>query len=135
MRGKQLDLLSVEDDPDIRHVLQLALAMDGGITLHQAVSADEAWAMLQAGLRPDLILLDDRMPETSGVQLACRIRDTYGDATMPIAFLTAASSPGDMERFERAGAIGVIFKPFDAPNLTDEIREMLTGGTKFYLSI
>ena len=69
MQFAHLVVLCVEDDPDVRHIVKLALSLNGGIVSHQAATAEEAIGLMESGFAPDLVLLDDRLPGQSGSDL------------------------------------------------------------------
>ena len=116
-------ILCVEDEPDIRMVLEVALGVVGGFDVRVLASGEEA-IRVGPGLEPDLILLDVMMPEMDGPTTLAAIRDVPELADVPVAFLTAKVQPQEIERFMRLGAIGVIHKPFDPMALGDEVRRV-----------
>ncbi|WP_076073247.1 response regulator [Sphingomonas montana] len=127
MRPDRLHVLHVEDDPDIRLIAGLSLALDDAIVLRSAPSGTAALAMLRGDAwRPDLLLLDMMMPEMDGTGLVTRIRAIDGLACVPVVFLTARAQPGDMELYRVAGSLGLIVKPFDPLTLAARLRAMVT---------
>jgi two-component system cell cycle response regulator DivK len=94
-------ILFVEDEPDIRDLVRLALEDEHGVTL--AGTAEEG-LILAAGEAPDLILMDVSLGGAlDGLEATRRLRaDPRFDATPIIAF-TAHAMPGDRERALAAG--------------------------------
>lgn len=100
-------VLVVEDDVDIRSMIELTLAAEGHEVLSAANGA-EALAQLRRA-SADLVLLDLKMPVMDGWEFARRYRDSGGEA--PIVILSAAP---DAERHVREiGARQALGKPFD----------------------
>jgi two-component system, OmpR family, response regulator len=123
-----LRLLYVDDDDDIRHIVELSLSIDPSITLKVAASAGEALAALTSGWLPDAALLDVMMPGIDGPALLDRLRADPLTAGIPVIFLTAKARPADVARYRERGALGVILKPFDPVTLAAEVRHVLAGG-------
>ncbi len=75
--------------------------------------------------RPDLILMDLRMPEMDG-DAVCRIlKENPGTADIPVVFLTAADNPADRSRCTSAGGTDYITKPIDADRVRARVAEIL----------
>jgi len=82
--------LIVDDDPQIRDVLRIALGQ-GGFRVTQA--ADGVAALVQVARdMPDLVVLDIGLPEMDGLEVCRRLRRT---SMVPILFLTAQDDPVD----------------------------------------
>jgi CheY-like chemotaxis protein len=78
-------VLIVEDEPLIRSLLAESLR-DAGLTVIEAVNADEAWAYLAAGGGVDLVFSDVAMPGAmDGVEFATRLRALYPDLPIILA--------------------------------------------------
>lgn len=113
----------VEDDPDIRAIIDLALGDLGGLDVTLFVNGLMALEGLEAA-KPDLIVLDVMMPNMDGLETLARLREHSALQAVPAIFMTAKAQPSEIERFYAAGAIGVITKPFDPVSLADEIRSL-----------
>ncbi|BDG02660.1 response regulator [Anaeromyxobacter oryzae] len=107
------DILLVDDDADIREALMLALELEG-YAVAAARHGGEAWALLDAGVRPALILLDLAMPVLSGPELLARIRADARLAALPIVILTAF---GSLAAGVSDAANGCLHKPVDLADL------------------
>lgn len=124
-----LRILCVDDEPDIRAVLELALRMDPLIEVRSAGSAKEALALLnQREWMPDLALLDMMMPEMNGCQLAAAMRASDHMANITIIFVSANDQPSDLAQYRAVGAMGFIRKPFDPLTMARHVRDHLTGA-------
>ena len=120
-----LKVLYVDDDDDIRHIVELALGLDPDMQLRTAASAAEALIELDRDDTPDVILLDVMMPIMDGPTLLGLLRNRPDTADIPVVFMTAKTRPADVEDYHARGAIGVIMKPFDPMRLAADIRAKL----------
>ena len=123
-----LHLLHIDDEDDIREVAAYALEIDPTIRLQSASSGAEALTRLEAGLRPDVILLDVMMPGMDGPSTLEGLRQIDGLQTTPVIFMTARVQAEERDRYAALGAIGVINKPFDPMALAAEVRSLLAAG-------
>lgn len=116
-------ILVVEDDPDIRTVVQLSLATVGGFTVDLCISGEEALARAEA-FAPDLILLDVMMPGMDGPTTLKALRDKPGLDAVPVCFMTAKVQTPEVARYRALGAADVVPKPFDPMTLPDQLRTL-----------
>lgn len=116
-------ILYVDDEADIRSIVEFALEDEAGLALELCASGQEALAKAPA-LRPNLILLDVMMPGMDGPTTLQRLRDYAELATTPVVFVTAKVQPQEIAHFKSLGAVDVIAKPFDPMALADQIREI-----------
>jgi CheY-like chemotaxis protein len=114
-------IMCVEDEPDIRTVVQFALEAIGGFSVLMCASGHEALA-LGPGFAPDFILLDAMMPGMDGPATLVALRKIPELAVVPVAFMTAKVQPSEIANFKAQGALDVIAKPFDPHTLPDEVR-------------
>ena len=117
---KDLKILYVEDEADIREIARFALE-DEGFELLICESGMEALKKASA-YQPDLILLDVMMPEMDGPTTLIKLRELDGMATVPVIFLTAKVHPNDVSQFIKLGSLDVIPKPFDPMQLASQIK-------------
>lgn len=113
-------ILYVDDEPDIREVVELSLALLPGVSVHSCESGEQALALLPQ-LRPDLVLMDVMMPGMDGPTLLGHMRERADSAHIPILFMTAKVLPQEVERFHALGAAAVIPKPFDPMRLGKQV--------------
>ena len=123
-----ISILYVDDEPDIRMIVEMALQLRPGIEVRTAISGDAALQMLQtAGWRPDLVMVDVMMPGLTGPDLLEKLRADPETADLPIIFVTARARPQDVQAYVAQGALGVITKPFDPMALADQVIELIGG--------
>ena len=81
-------ILAIDDEEDIRFILEEELT-DEGYEVHTLGDPTKALDLIDE-IKPDLVLLDIKMPQMSGTELLGKIRDRYYD--LPVILLTAYSS-------------------------------------------
>jgi CheY-like chemotaxis protein len=127
MNAKPLrTILYVDDDPDIREIVQIALGLTQSVTVHTAPSGEKALTLAKA-LRPDLVLLDVMMPGLDGPGTLGRMRADPVTAPIPVIFMTAKAMPKEVALFQEMGAVGVIAKPFDPLQLSTQVASLWHG--------
>ena len=80
---------------------------------HQRYTAsrgEDALALLEGGLRPDLIILDVNMPGLGGAKTLARIRETWPE--IPVLLATGRVDPAVFELLKRHPGVGLLTKPF-----------------------
>lgn len=120
-----INILYVDDEPDLREVACMALELDDGFAVRDCGSGAEALTLLEKW-EPDLVLLDVMMPEMDGPATYAAIRALRTD--LPIVFITARANEADRREFLALGAAGVISKPFDPMTLAEQVRSFLPHG-------
>jgi CheY-like chemotaxis protein len=113
--------MCVEDDADIRMILEFSLGSVGGYEV-LACSGGRAALAKAATFRPDLVLLDVMMPDLSGPETLAALRQLPEMQGVPVVFITAKAMPDEVETLLGYGATGVIVKPFDPVSLPQQIR-------------
>jgi two-component system OmpR family response regulator len=113
-------LLYVDDEPDIRQIVQMALGLAPELIIHTGESGERGLTLARE-LHPDLILLDVMMPGLDGPATLARLRADVSLASIPVVFVTAKAMPQEVSRFRELGAAGVIAKPFDPMRLVDQV--------------
>lgn len=117
-------LLHVEDEPDIREVVEMSLALDPEIILKSCASGADA-LVAAADWQPDVILMDVMMPAMDGAETLTQLRRDARTAGIPVVFMTARVQTREVEHFLSLGAAGVIPKPFDPMTLASTVRAFL----------
>ena len=116
-------ILIVEDEPAIQELLAFNVTQAGFQALC-AGDADGAWRQIREN-KPDLILLDWMLPNTSGVILAKQLRGDAVTRDIPIIMLTARGEERDKVLGLESGADDYITKPFSPRELMARIRAVL----------
>ena len=114
-------ILHVEDEPDIREVVKISLALDPEITLKSCENGPDALAQA-ASWSPDLILTDVMMPVMDGPKLLTELRGNARTAGIPVVFMTARVQRSEVAHLLSLGAAGVVAKPFDPLTLAKSVR-------------
>jgi len=120
-------LLVVEDEPEIRELLNFTL-MRAGYEVLAAESAEHALQVLdgvQTSGLPELALIDWMLPGMSGVDLARRLRHDEYTATLPIIMLTARGEEADKLKSFASGVDDYVTKPFSPKELLARIKALL----------
>jgi CheY-like chemotaxis protein len=120
-----LNILYVDDEPDIREVATFSLEVDPDIVVTSFDSGPAALRALDAGLTPDAILLDVMMPGMDGPATLGHIRERALFKATPVVFITARAQSQEQAHFCALGAVGVITKPFDPMTLAGQLRALL----------
>jgi len=118
-------ILLVEDNVDAQVITTEALATFG----YQVVSASslEEADELISKRRPDVVVLDCRLPDGDGLELARRWGLDPQKKTIPVVVLTAFSARQDMEAALLAGADAFLVKPCPVAVLAKQIERVLRG--------
>ena len=121
-------ILIVEDNPQSMRLIEMTLR-DKGYTLLRATSGEEALDMATRE-RPDLIIMDIRLPGMNGFEVTRRLRQNPAFSHTLIIGLTAYAMKGDKERVIEAGCDAYLSKPIDTRQLPGMIAEMLLHRQK-----
>lgn len=119
-----MQILHVDDEPDIREIAQLSLEMHPDNVVTSADSGATALKLLDE-LTPDLILLDVMMPEMDGPGLLAKLQERDEFSNIPVVFMTAAAQQQTIDELLALGAQGVISKPFDPMQLAEQLRAIV----------
>ena len=120
MNASTQRVLVVEDDPAIARVLELELG-EAGYRVEIAPAGSEGLAAMERD-RPDLVVLDVRLPDMDGLSVCRRARRSGHD--MPILMLTALDRVGDRVVGLDAGADDYLAKPFAIEELLARLRAL-----------
>jgi CheY-like chemotaxis protein len=120
-------ILHVDDEPDIREVVEISLGLDPNFAVRGCACGGDALSAAADWL-PDLILLDVMMPVMDGPTTLMHLRQSPRTAGIPVVFMTARAQPRELEHFVSLGAEGVIPKPFDPMTLAASVRNYVGGA-------
>lgn len=128
MASQPATLLIVDDEPQVRKLLETLLQHEGYQTL-SAASGEEA-LQLVAQQPPDLILLDIMMPGMDGYEVASQLKGDETTAGIPIIMLSALSDPSARVCGLETGAEEFISKPVERVELWLRVRNLLRLKTR-----
>ncbi len=120
-------VLIVDDEAPIREMIAVALEMADYACLEASNARDAYTAIVDQ--RPDMILLDWMLPETSGIELARRLKRNESTAEIPIIMLTAKSEEDNKVQGLEIGADDYITKPFSPRELVARLKAVLRRAT------
>ena len=119
-------VLVVDDEPNIRELVQVALKFHGCAVSTAASGAD---ALRQAeSARPDLIVLDVVLPDIDGFEVCRRLR--AGGNEVPVIFLTARDTSSDTVTGLALGGDDYVTKPFSVEALVARVRAVLRRASR-----
>ncbi|MFC4308760.1 response regulator [Steroidobacter flavus] len=125
-RDSLREILYVDDEPDIREIVQMALGLVPTLSVNTADSGTRALQSMQAS-KPDLVLLDVMMPNMDGPTTLQQMRSQPELQSIPVIFMTAKAMPQEVARFRALGAAAVIAKPFDPMLLAEHVLSIWEG--------
>jgi DNA-binding response OmpR family regulator len=126
VEGKHMILL-VEDDPDHELLMIRALKRSSiAAQVHVARDGEEALEMLfgAEALRPQVILLDLKLPKVEGLEVLRRIRESEETHMLPVVVLTSSDEERDMVRSYQIGVNSYIRKPVDFNEFAEATKQL-----------
>jgi CheY-like chemotaxis protein len=121
-RDRRCKILVVDDEVEICRNLEEFFALE-----YDVVTAGDGRQAVERALaeKPDLILLDLRLPEIDGYQVCKRLKTNARTERIPIVMLTALTATPDKVKGIMYGADEYLNKPVDLPHLADTVRRVL----------
>jgi len=116
-------ILIVDDNEPNRRLAREVLEFAGFRTL-EAEGGIEGLS-LAAEHRPDLVLMDIRMPDMTGTEAVRKLREDERTAAIRVVALTSSTMKGDRERFLADGFDGYLEKPIRVREFPDQVRRHL----------
>jgi len=135
MRMKQvpISLLLADDQALFREAMSTLLALDGSVKIvAQAANGEEA-VKLAGQCRPQVVLMDLRMPVMDGVEATRRVLAAHPDTRVLV--LTTFEEEEEIFAALRAGAAGYVLKNTPAAQLVEAVRIVAAGGTYLQPSV
>lgn len=116
-------ILIADDEPQTLDLLDIVLTMDG----HQTIRATDGAQCVDMAREhlPDVIVMDQTMPEMDGRTASMALRSEPATATIPIIMVTSRSSDQDVWDGYQAGVASYLTKPVDLDLLEQEITRLL----------
>ncbi len=121
---KKRHILIVDDEDRIREVVYACLVKLAKWEATTAASGAEA-IQTAATEQPDAILLDVSMPGMNGLETFQQLQADPQTQSIPVIFLTAKVQPLDQAQYQQLGVAGLIVKPFDPVQISQEISRLL----------
>lgn len=112
-------VLLVEDNDVYRESLELLLAMQPGLDVVGSVGSGDAAASSAIELKPDVVVMDFRLPGLDGAQAT---RAVIAATSSAVVCLTAEASPEERDEIVRAGASALVEKGGSIEGLAEAIR-------------
>ncbi len=125
IQGARALVMIVDDDALVRTLIENALDP----AIYDAVFAEDAAAAMNhlQKLRPDVILMDVRMPGLDGVGLTLRLKAVPSLARIPVVMMTGDARRQTLLDSMRAGATSFMVKPFTREGLLEKLQKALAG--------
>lgn len=123
--AEQICILYIDDEPDIRLIVEMSLRIRPEIDVRTADGGEEGLKLLSDGLVPDLIMVDVMMPGMSGPDVLAHLKADPRTTPIPVIFVTARAQPRDIADYLAKGAKSVITKPFDPVTLADQVLTIM----------
>lgn len=117
-----------EDEPDIRDLIRFTLQF-AGYEVFAGSNGEEGFELTKRE-KPDVVLMDVRMPKMTGYEACRRIKADPDLKDIPVVFLSAKGQDAEIQSGLDAGADEYLLKPFAPDQLTERIREILTKHGK-----
>lgn len=119
-------LFLVDDHPMMRRGIRQLLELEDDLTvIGEASNGEEALTLIDQ-LQPQLVLLDNNMPQLNGVETLKRLRDQ--GFTGKVLLFTVSDSEEDVRDAMRFGADGYLLKDMEPERLIQQVREALQGA-------
>ena len=122
LRSGKVALLLVEDDANIRFLLETAARRSGLFEpVQSADNGQTAWDALTAtdsSDLPDLIVTDLIMPHMTGLELVRAVKHDERMRNIPVAIITSSDTPSDRDNAMAAGVCSFVAKPYGLEELT-----------------
>ncbi|MDX6369700.1 MAG: hypothetical protein QOG93_1202 [Gaiellaceae bacterium] len=113
-------LVLVEDNQVFREALELLLGLRSDIEVVASVGDGSSAAAAVRAHKPDVVLMDYRLPGLDGVQATRAVREAYPEVA--VVCLTASANPREIDALFAAGAVACLSKDQELDEIVDAIR-------------
>ena len=122
--GRPIRILLVEDNQVFREALELLLGMRADIEIVASVGDGSEAVAASTKYRPDVVLMDYRLPGMDGVQATAAVLQAHPDVA--VVCLTASANPREIEALYAAGATACLTKDQELDEIVDALLEAAT---------
>ena len=123
MNNELRKIIYVEDDEIVSEIVQMTLEDLGDFEV-RCFSSGQQLVNNIPQINEQLLLIDMMMPEMDGIETVTRLQEVLKEDMLPFIFMTARAQNHEQQVYKEMGALGVIVKPFDPLQLSDQIREL-----------
>jgi DNA-binding response OmpR family regulator len=116
-------IVIAEDEPDIRDLIAFTLRF-AGYEVITGSNGEEGYELTRKE-KPDLVMMDVRMPKMTGYEACKKIKADPEIADIPVIFLSAKGQETEISSGLESGAEEYLLKPFAPDQLTERIRAVL----------
>jgi CheY-like chemotaxis protein len=121
-------IVIAEDEPDIRDLITFTLRF-AGFEVTAGSNGEEGYELAKRE-KPDIIMMDVRMPKMTGYEACRKIKADPEIADIPFVFLSAKGQESEIETGIAAGAVEYMLKPFAPDQLVTRLKEILAQHGK-----
>lgn len=121
-------IVIAEDEPDIRDLITFTLRF-AGFEVIAGANGEEGYELAKRE-KPDLVMMDVRMPKMTGYEACRKIKADPEIAHIPVIFLSAKGQENEIQTGLDAGAEEYLLKPFAPGDLAERIRAVLAKHHK-----
>jgi two-component system, cell cycle response regulator DivK len=115
------ELVLIVDDNELNLKLARDVLRHAGLRTLESSTGGDALT-LAAAHRPDVILLDIRLPDLDGTEVLARLKAVVATASIPVVALTSFAMKGDRERLLADGFDGYLAKPIAVREFPEQVR-------------
>lgn len=119
-RTQPIRILLVEDNDVFRQALELLLGLQAGLEVVGAVAEGTAVVAACDELRPDVVVMDFRLPGMDGVEATTAVLAAFPE--IAVVCLTASASPRELEALAAAGAVACLRKDQELDEIVGAVR-------------
>ena len=126
LNGRPIRILLVEDNDVFRQALELLLGLEDELEVVAAVADGAAAVAACREHRPDVCVMDFRLPGMDGVEATAALRRACPEVA--VVCLTASASVGELAALEEAGAVACLRKDQELEEIVSTIRGAAAAG-------
>jgi PAS domain S-box-containing protein len=124
--GSERTVLYVEDNPSNLRLVERVLAERGGVRLLTASHGQLVQDLVRQH-QPDVVLLDQHLPDLDGEEVLRRLQSDPETAAVPVVVVSADATAGQIQRLLAAGASQYLTKPLDVAQFLEVVDQLLQG--------